>query len=174
MDRSRTSGTWPRHRAPVFSIRWPRLHARPGGALWTVAALMRAEDIDHAIQMANSIRYGLSASVFTTSLSTAMAFVDRINADWFGSTKKPRELSYKRHSEVSKNPVLTPRNRAAPQWTFTPGRRQSQSGPESHELELQPNITRIAAIDRSTLRSGCGDPLASPVISRLALLQKSL
>ncbi len=45
-----------------------------------VVALMRAEDIDHAIQMANSIRYGLSASVFTTSLSTAMAFVDRINA----------------------------------------------------------------------------------------------
>lgn len=45
-----------------------------------VIALMGAKDIDHAILMANSIRYGLSASIFTRSLSTAMTFVDRVNA----------------------------------------------------------------------------------------------
>ncbi len=45
-----------------------------------VVALIPAGDINEAIQIANSVRYGLSASVFTRSLSTAMEFIERVEA----------------------------------------------------------------------------------------------
>jgi aldehyde dehydrogenase (NAD+) len=45
-----------------------------------VVAVIPAESIGHAITLANSIRYGLSASIFTNNISTAMAFVNGIKA----------------------------------------------------------------------------------------------
>jgi acyl-CoA reductase-like NAD-dependent aldehyde dehydrogenase len=45
-----------------------------------VVAIQEAADIEDAIRIANGVRYGLSASVFTRDLKTALLFVDRIEA----------------------------------------------------------------------------------------------
>lgn len=45
-----------------------------------VVAVIAAHDVDHAIEIANGVRYGLSASVFTKDIGTAMRFVDGIEA----------------------------------------------------------------------------------------------
>lgn len=45
-----------------------------------VIAMLPVGSIDEAIEVANGIRYGLSASVFTRSLSTALTFVEGIQA----------------------------------------------------------------------------------------------
>jgi aldehyde dehydrogenase (NAD+) len=45
-----------------------------------VLAVLPARDLDHAIELANGIRFGLSAGVCTTSLSSAFEFVNRIEA----------------------------------------------------------------------------------------------
>jgi aldehyde dehydrogenase (NAD+) len=39
-----------------------------------------AEDLDHAIQLANATRYGLSASLFTRDLRAALRYIERIEA----------------------------------------------------------------------------------------------
>lgn len=45
-----------------------------------VVGILSVQSLDQAIQVANNIRYGLSASVFTRSLATAMRFVHEIEA----------------------------------------------------------------------------------------------
>jgi alpha-ketoglutaric semialdehyde dehydrogenase len=45
-----------------------------------VLALMRARDFDEAIQVANDVEFGLSSSVFTSSLSNALTFVEKTEA----------------------------------------------------------------------------------------------
>jgi len=45
-----------------------------------VAAVVRAESVDEAIEIANSVHYGLSAAVFTDSLATAARVADRLQA----------------------------------------------------------------------------------------------
>jgi acyl-CoA reductase-like NAD-dependent aldehyde dehydrogenase len=43
-------------------------------------AVLEAKDLDHAIDIANGVRYGLSASVFTRDLGAALTVVDRLEA----------------------------------------------------------------------------------------------
>jgi aldehyde dehydrogenase (NAD+) len=45
-----------------------------------VLAVLAARDLDHAIELANRTRYGLSASLFTRDLKSALAYVHRIEA----------------------------------------------------------------------------------------------
>src|SRR5262245_8598932 len=45
-----------------------------------VLAVMPARSLDHAVELANGIRYGLSAAVCTTSLTSAYEFINRIEA----------------------------------------------------------------------------------------------
>ena len=45
-----------------------------------VVGVISAKDDDEAIEIANGVRYGLSASVFTRNIGKAMRFVDRIEA----------------------------------------------------------------------------------------------
>jgi aldehyde dehydrogenase (NAD+) len=45
-----------------------------------VTSLYRFETLDEAIERANAVRFGLSASVFTTSLATAERCVDELQA----------------------------------------------------------------------------------------------
>ena len=45
-----------------------------------VLALMEAKDYDHAIELANDARFGLSASLFTKNLPRALDYVKRIEA----------------------------------------------------------------------------------------------
>lgn len=45
-----------------------------------VVAVLRSEDLDHAIELANRTKYGLSASLFTRDLKSALAYVHRIEA----------------------------------------------------------------------------------------------
>jgi aldehyde dehydrogenase (NAD+) len=45
-----------------------------------VLSLMRAQDLDEAIQLANSSRYGLSASIFTRDLNSVLEYAGRIEA----------------------------------------------------------------------------------------------
>jgi alpha-ketoglutaric semialdehyde dehydrogenase len=45
-----------------------------------VLATLTAADLDEAIELANGTRYGLSASLFTRDLGSALAYVQRIEA----------------------------------------------------------------------------------------------
>lgn len=45
-----------------------------------VLAILEVEDFEEAIQVANSVEYGLSASLFTSNLQRAMKYVDQIEA----------------------------------------------------------------------------------------------
>jgi acyl-CoA reductase-like NAD-dependent aldehyde dehydrogenase len=45
-----------------------------------VLGILRARDLDEAIELANATPYGLSASLFTRDLPTALGYVDRIQA----------------------------------------------------------------------------------------------
>jgi aldehyde dehydrogenase (NAD+) len=40
---------------------------------------MRARDFDEAIRLANGVRYGLSASIFTTDLNSVQEYCSRID-----------------------------------------------------------------------------------------------
>jgi aldehyde dehydrogenase (NAD+) len=45
-----------------------------------VLSLMRARDLDHAISLANAVRFGLSASIFTRDLNAVQEYSSRIEA----------------------------------------------------------------------------------------------
>lgn len=45
-----------------------------------VVAVLRAEDFDHAIEMANSTSFGLSTAVYTKDVTSALTYIDRIEA----------------------------------------------------------------------------------------------
>lgn len=45
-----------------------------------VIALMKADTLEEAIDIANDVAYGLSASIFTKNLGSAMTFIDQIEA----------------------------------------------------------------------------------------------
>lgn len=45
-----------------------------------VLAMITANDFDHAIELANGVRYGLSASLFTKDISSAIKYIGRIEA----------------------------------------------------------------------------------------------
>jgi alpha-ketoglutaric semialdehyde dehydrogenase len=45
-----------------------------------VLAMMEAEDLEHAIHLANETRFGLSASLFTKNISSALNYIGRIEA----------------------------------------------------------------------------------------------
>ncbi|MBX7133888.1 MAG: aldehyde dehydrogenase family protein [Fimbriimonadaceae bacterium] len=45
-----------------------------------VLAVMVADDLDHALELANGTEYGLSASLFTSDLKRALTYIDRIEA----------------------------------------------------------------------------------------------
>jgi aldehyde dehydrogenase (NAD+) len=45
-----------------------------------VAAVMPADDFEHALALANDVRFGLSATICTRSLSHALQFAQRIEA----------------------------------------------------------------------------------------------
>lgn len=41
---------------------------------------MKADSLEEAIDIANDVAYGLSASIFTKNLGSAMTFIDQIEA----------------------------------------------------------------------------------------------
>lgn len=45
-----------------------------------VVALIKAADLEEAIEMANDTKYGLSASIFTSNISSLLEFIDEIEA----------------------------------------------------------------------------------------------
>jgi aldehyde dehydrogenase (NAD+) len=45
-----------------------------------VIALIRAVDLEEAIDLANNTKYGLSASIFTSDISSILEFIDEIEA----------------------------------------------------------------------------------------------
>ncbi|HEY5597065.1 MAG TPA: aldehyde dehydrogenase family protein, partial [Candidatus Bipolaricaulota bacterium] len=45
-----------------------------------VLSVIRARDFDHALQIANRTKYGLSSSIYTRDINKAMRFVDGIEA----------------------------------------------------------------------------------------------
>jgi aldehyde dehydrogenase (NAD+) len=45
-----------------------------------VLAEFTAEDLDHAIELANNTQYGLSASLFTKDISSALKYIHRVQA----------------------------------------------------------------------------------------------
>src|SRR5699024_11719238 len=45
-----------------------------------VIALLQADDLEDAIEIANDTKYGLSAAIFTSNISSLLEFVDEIEA----------------------------------------------------------------------------------------------
>jgi acyl-CoA reductase-like NAD-dependent aldehyde dehydrogenase len=45
-----------------------------------VVSLIRAEDLDEAIQIANSVEFGLSSSIYTENITSAFKAIEKIEA----------------------------------------------------------------------------------------------
>jgi aldehyde dehydrogenase (NAD+) len=45
-----------------------------------ILALLVADDLDHAVEIANGVEFGLSASLFTKDIGSAMSYATRIEA----------------------------------------------------------------------------------------------
>jgi acyl-CoA reductase-like NAD-dependent aldehyde dehydrogenase len=58
----------------------PRMRVAQEEIFGPVAAILPARDLDDAVAIANDIRFGLSASICTRSLTAAFEFVNRIDA----------------------------------------------------------------------------------------------
>jgi aldehyde dehydrogenase (NAD+) len=65
--------------AVVTDVR-PEMRVAQEEIFGPVAAILPARDIDDAVQIANGIRFGLSASICTRSLTAAFEFINRIEA----------------------------------------------------------------------------------------------
>jgi acyl-CoA reductase-like NAD-dependent aldehyde dehydrogenase len=65
--------------AVVTDVR-PEMRVAQEEIFGPVAAILPARDIDDAVKIANGIRFGLSASICTRSLTAAFEFVNRIEA----------------------------------------------------------------------------------------------
>jgi aldehyde dehydrogenase (NAD+) len=81
-----------------------------------VVGVIGAKDFDHAIELANDAKYGLSASICTSSLEKAMSFAQRIQAGVvkinrpttgalvqapFGGMKKSSSMSFKEQGKAA-------------------------------------------------------------------------
>jgi alpha-ketoglutaric semialdehyde dehydrogenase len=64
----------------IFGDVTPDSHLFQDEIFGPVLSLMRARDLDQAIQLANNVRYGLSASIFTRDLNAIQEYVNRIEA----------------------------------------------------------------------------------------------
>lgn len=64
----------------VFDAVEPEMEIAQEEIFGPVVGVLAARDIDHAIEIANGVRYGLSASVFTRDIGTALRFVRGIDA----------------------------------------------------------------------------------------------
>jgi aldehyde dehydrogenase (NAD+) len=65
--------------AVVTDVR-PEMRVAQEEIFGPVAAILPAKDIDDAVKIANGIRFGLSASICTKSLTAAFEFINRIEA----------------------------------------------------------------------------------------------
>lgn len=45
-----------------------------------VLAVMKANDLDHAIDIANATKFGLSTAIYTSNVSKSLAYIDRVEA----------------------------------------------------------------------------------------------
>jgi aldehyde dehydrogenase (NAD+) len=81
-----------------------------------IAGVMRVKDLDEAIEVANSVDYGLCASICTSNLTAAHEFVNRVEAGVikvnkptiglelqapFGGYKNSSSLTFKEQGEVA-------------------------------------------------------------------------
>jgi acyl-CoA reductase-like NAD-dependent aldehyde dehydrogenase len=64
----------------IFSGVTPQMRIAQEEVFGPVLALMVADDFDDAVRLANSVRFGLSASIVTRDLTRVHQFVDRIQA----------------------------------------------------------------------------------------------
>jgi acyl-CoA reductase-like NAD-dependent aldehyde dehydrogenase len=64
----------------VLSEVTPKMRVAQEEIFGPVAAILPARDLDDAVAIANDIRFGLSASICTRSLTSAFEFVNRIEA----------------------------------------------------------------------------------------------
>jgi 2,5-dioxopentanoate dehydrogenase len=79
-----------------------------------VVSIMKATNVDDAIQLANKSEYGLTASILTSSLSSAMEFAEKVQAGVvkvnrpttgleyqvpFGGVKRSSTATYKEQGE---------------------------------------------------------------------------
>ncbi len=64
----------------VFGNVAPEMPIAQSEVFGPVLCLMRADSFDHAIELANGVEFGLSASIFTRDLGAAMEFAERAQA----------------------------------------------------------------------------------------------
>lgn len=64
----------------IFSEVTPDMRIAQEEIFGPVLAVMRASSFDEAVELANKIEYGLSASIFTRSLPRAFEFINRVQA----------------------------------------------------------------------------------------------
>lgn len=58
----------------------PEMHIAREEVFGPVCSLLKASGLDQAIEMANDVRYGLSASIMTRDLGSVIQFVERVDA----------------------------------------------------------------------------------------------
>ena len=81
-----------------------------------VVSVLAANNFDHALELANDVEYGLSASIVTNNLEKAHVFVDRIQAGVvkvnrpttgvmaqapFGGMKKSSSMTFKEQGKAA-------------------------------------------------------------------------
>nr|WGD74583.1 aldehyde dehydrogenase family protein [Bacillus subtilis] len=59
-----------------------------------VIALIKVDSMEEALNIANDVKFGLSASIFTENISECFLSLMKSMPDWFGSMQKAQVLSW--------------------------------------------------------------------------------
>ena len=92
-----------------------------------VLAVMPAKNSDHALEIANNIPFGLSASIQTTNLSRAFEFVYKMEAGLLTVNLPSAGVEYQLPFGGTKDSSFGPKSKAPPRWNFIAITRPSTS-----------------------------------------------
>jgi acyl-CoA reductase-like NAD-dependent aldehyde dehydrogenase len=112
-------------------------------------AVMEADDFDHAVRVANDVRFGLSASICTKDLTRALEYVQRAEAGVIKVNLPSAGIEYQIPFGGVKDSSAGPREqgpaavRARPPCGSTRRRRRSTSSTEAALRQKQVRMERL-------------------------------
>lgn len=81
-------------------------------------ALLKADSVEEALQLANSVEYGLSASIFTANIKHLLSFVNDMEAGLIRVNAESAGVELQAPFGGMKTPAPTPGNKEKQQKSF--------------------------------------------------------